>query len=155
MRCLAVTISGLKCRLACKVGDFCTKHNPLNKLDDTTCAICLENISNPVKLNACTHVFCKPCISKAIIDKRNCPCCRAIVSHGDAIKLIKSVRGKVIADIYDLHVSAVEFPWKYERPLDQWTRKMRQMAQSYYEFTGRDANACRRFTIHLANELSA
>jgi len=60
MRCIQITQANRVCKRNCTDGiDFCKQHNPLNKLDDITCAICLDPITYPMKMNFCTHVFCK------------------------------------------------------------------------------------------------
>ena len=47
--------------------------------DAVTCSICLMFIKSPVQLEPCSHVFCNSCISKWLMRKRTCPCCRLAI----------------------------------------------------------------------------
>lgn len=45
------------------------------------CAICLENLKNkPVSSVSCGHMFCTPCITRSLTDRRECPTCRTRIS---------------------------------------------------------------------------
>ena len=39
------------------------------------CSIC-EDISHPLVITLCGHPFCKPCITKWVSEKNECPVCR-------------------------------------------------------------------------------
>jgi len=125
MRCTATTKFWLKCKRNCVTGtDFCKQHNPLNTLDDTTCAICLDPITDPMKMNFCTHVFCKECISKNVIySNMKCPLCREGISPENIHKCIRHKIGKRVADKITLMMEIRILPhkWFLSRP---WTKTM-------------------------------
>lgn len=125
MRCTATTRCWLKCKRNCIVGtDFCKQHNPLNTLDDITCAICLDPITDPMKMNFCTHVFCKNCISKNVIyTNMKCPMCREGISPKNIHKCISHKIGKRVADKITLMMEIRILPhkWFNGRP---WTKTM-------------------------------
>lgn len=130
-RCTSITTSGLKCKRICSAdSDFCKQHNPLNKLNDDTCAICLDTIQDPMKLS-CRHVFCKDCISNSILRTSiNCPCCRNQVSLNNVETAIKIVCGDKAAKTYKLQVEVALFPKKWARPSYTWTREMKRLVSS-------------------------
>jgi len=52
--------------------------NPTTSLSPTQedqCSICLGLVENPASLNACTHSFCRQCITLWSKSKRHCPLC--------------------------------------------------------------------------------
>ena len=56
-------------------------------MDD--CAICLNDMSDPrakAVVTPCAHVFCRPCVAKALLQKKACPLCRAACAEGDLIE---------------------------------------------------------------------
>ena len=130
-RCTSITTSDRKCKRNCVTGtDFCKQHNPLNKLNDDTCSICLDTIKDPMKLN-CPHVFCKDCISNSIIKTSiNCPCCRNQISMNDVEMAIKIVCGDKAARTYKLQIDVNLFPSKWARPSCTWTRAMKRLVLS-------------------------
>ena len=131
MRCTSHTIAkngkrfGPVCKRNCiKGSDFCYQHNPLNKLDDTTCAICLEDIKDPLPMISCTHVFCKECINNSIAHKNiACPCCRKTVNTDIIGQCLKVKLGKIYADRFYLRL---EMNWnpKWQKPQTEWTETM-------------------------------
>lgn len=130
-RCTSITTSDRKCKRKC-VGetDFCNQHNPLNKLNDDTCAICLDTIKNPMKLS-CPHVFCKDCITNSIIQASiNCPCCRKQVSMNDVEVSIKTICGSKAVLKYKLQLSMALNPSKWVLPSCTWTREMKRLVCS-------------------------
>lgn len=51
------------------------------KLEELTCPICKELLTEPVLLNndrksPCHHTFCRECINKALVNKSECPTCK-------------------------------------------------------------------------------
>ncbi|MES1912142.1 MAG: hypothetical protein MHM6MM_004467 [Cercozoa sp. M6MM] len=53
-----------------------------NKID-TTCAICIEDeCVDPVTLVACSHVYCRSCITEWAVRKPSCPYCDASLTDG-------------------------------------------------------------------------
>ena len=49
------------------------------------CAICLDNMENPMK-QSCGHIFCKTCIIKMMEFRKsqkalNCPLCRSVMEY--------------------------------------------------------------------------
>ncbi|XP_049733958.1 E3 ubiquitin-protein ligase DTX3L-like [Elephas maximus indicus] len=48
----------------------------VDKKEEDTCAICLDNITNKQVLPDCKHEFCTPCINKAMSYKPVCPVCQ-------------------------------------------------------------------------------
>ena len=76
-QCCGITIKGRICKKKRKGMDslFCGLH----KVKDD-CAICLEELCVPKKLE-CSHSFCKKCISKwAYLTSPSCPICRHVIS---------------------------------------------------------------------------
>ena len=130
-RCTSITTSDRKCKRNCVTGtDFCKQHNPLNKLNDDTCSICLDTIRDPMKLN-CPHVFCKDCISNSIIKTSiNCPCCRNQISMNGVEIAIKTICGDKAALKYKLQIDVNLFPTKWARPSCKWTREMKRLVLS-------------------------
>ena len=115
---------GHRCTRKCSEGtDFCFQHSPLNKLEDKTCSICLDEIKDPIKMGGCTHVFCKGCISESVIHSNmNCPYCRANVGMDVIAKAFEIKIGKHMALAFKLNVDVSVNPWKWvKRP---WTKKM-------------------------------
>ena len=130
MRCTAITQhakrrNGHRCTRKCQEGtDFCHQHNPLNKLEDKTCPICLDDIKDPIKMGGCTHVFCKKCITESVMHENlTCPYCRAHVGENVVSKSIEVKFGKFAALKFSLDLEIRTFPWRWysERP---WTKGM-------------------------------
>jgi hypothetical protein len=128
MKCTSSTRAGRRCKRASVDGaDFCTQHNPL---DDSTCAICLEDIKNPLKLKWCSHVFCKECISQSVLHANvKCPCCRETIDTGTLASCISFKCGKRVADKFFLNVHIAMWPERWYRP---WTSKMKRLYFSVY-----------------------
>jgi len=136
MRCTSLTLSkngkrfGTVCKRNCAEGtDFCYQHSPLNKLEDTVCAICLEDIKNPMKMTACRHIFCKKCITDSFLYGIKCPCCRQQLDHDDIVKCIKVKLGNQIAKKYELdfEMSVYSYKWKHN-----WTKTMQKRFLEVY-----------------------
>ena len=129
-RCSAKTKSNLLCKRNCMDNtDFCRQHSPLNKLDDITCAICLEDIKNPMNIG-CSHVFCKECISKSILyNSPTCPCCRNKIWIDKIYISVKHLLGKKKADVYLLSVEMQVYT-KWSR---SWTKTMTNRYNSVME----------------------
>ena len=132
-RCSHINKNGLKCkRNSSKETDFCTQHNPLKKIEDDTCSICLESINNPMTIG-CTHVFCKECISKSIIfgvaqsQIAKCPNCRAGISMDKTIDAVEICCGERSAKLFKLRLDMATFPWKWQKPSNTWTREMKRL----------------------------
>jgi len=125
MRCSATTKCWLKCKRNCVNGiDFCSQHNPLNKLDDITCAICLDPITDPMKMNFCTHVFCKDCISSNVIyTNMKCPLCRETMSLKNIHDCISHKLNKKAANKLTLMMEIRILPHKWFQK-DTWTKTM-------------------------------
>ena len=133
-RCTSMTTGNRKCKRNCISGtDFCNQHNPLNKLNDDTCAICLDSIKNPMKLN-CPHVFCKECISNSVIYSPNkikcCPCCRNTLSLDKIETAVKTICDKKAYLTYKLRLEMGFFPYKWSCPSSTWTRQMKRLVIS-------------------------
>ena len=116
---------GRKCkRNACDGTDFCKQHNPLNKMDDTTCAICLEDIKDPLKAGACRHVFCKGCLAKSVLHTNSmCPCCRGYLGICTVSTCIEVACGKQVAERFNLQMEMEFNRSKWTRP---WTNVMKR-----------------------------
>ena len=125
MRCTATTKSWLVCkRNSCEGSDFCKQHNPLNTLDDITCAICLEDIKDPLKAGFCRHVFCKTCIANSVFNTNSmCPYCRTQLSVKTIGECIKTVMGLQARDKFLLNMEIGVYPWKWE-DRSRWTKTM-------------------------------
>ena len=132
MRCTALTKGyetdrvrrmGPRCKRNCADGtDFCKQHNPVNKLDDATCAICLDDIKNPLKLG-CAHVFCKECISETVLHRNTrCPCCRATFDCHIIHECLRVRIGQKEADKFKLEFDVAFQPWKWVKM--PWTKAM-------------------------------
>ena len=141
MRCTALTKgyendrvrrAGPRCKRTCADGtDFCKQHSPLNKMDDVTCAICLDEIQNPMKMAGCTHVYCKECIGKNIMHGHGlCPCCRTMISFNDLVTAISPLVDKTIIDTHKLEYDVTLYPWKWCKY--EWTKAMRKQFFSVY-----------------------
>ena len=127
-RCISQTVKGTVCKRNCTVdSDFCKQHNPLNKLDDLTCAVCLEDIKNPMDIG-CRHIFCKECISEAVIQNRKCPCCRADVTDYTLFKCVCTIMGLAYAYKFVLYLDMMRSPEKWRKV---WTPKMLKMTKQY------------------------
>ena len=133
MRCTANTQSYTRCKRNCvDESDFCKQHNPLNKLDDITCAICLDDIKNPIKISVCSHVFCKECIANSVLHSNlKCPCCRAQMYTLDIKECIKFRMGKQPAEKFHLHIDMGLWTerWHGGTP---WTNAMKKRYFSVY-----------------------
>lgn len=58
---------------------FREKFLSASSADTETCAICLDEISNPKQLSKCKHMFCSPCIERHFrSSKPTCPTCGAL-----------------------------------------------------------------------------
>ncbi|GFH47122.1 hypothetical protein CTEN210_03597 [Chaetoceros tenuissimus] len=55
-------------------------------IDDTSCPICLEKLSDPHIVPECCHRFCKGCIEEALEYRRECPICRGRVTSRRALR---------------------------------------------------------------------
>lgn len=111
-------------RNACDGTDFCKQHNPLNKLDDITCAICLDDIKDPIKTGGCRHVFCKGCLAKSAMNtKPLCPCCRGYLGMKTTSTCIEVVCGKQAAEIFNLKMEFEFNKRKWSRP---WSNLMKR-----------------------------
>ena len=133
-RCTANTklSRGHRCTRKCQEGtDFCFQHSPLNKLDDKTCSICLDDIKDPMKMGGCTHVFCKSCITESVMHRNmNCPYCRTNVGLDVISKAFELKIGKYAALKFELDVEVSVQPWKWiKRP---WTKKMTKEFYTVY-----------------------
>jgi len=115
---------GRKCkRNACDGSDFCKQHNPLNKLDDIMCAICLEDIKDPIKAGSCRHIFCKGCLATSVLNTNSlCPCCRTHLGVHTVVTCVEVVCGKESANRFTLRMEMAMNPHKWtKRP---WTTTM-------------------------------
>jgi hypothetical protein len=118
------TVDGHRCTRKCSEGtDFCFQHSPLNKLEDKTCSICLDEIKDPLKMDGCTHVFCKTCIVESVMHcNMKCPYCRANVGLDVISKAFEIKIGKHAAIQFRFEVDVSCQPWKWvKRP---WTKHM-------------------------------
>jgi SNF2 family DNA or RNA helicase len=52
----------------------------LNKLEDTSCSLCLETITRPTITN-CLHIFCHDCIKRSLEFRKQCPMCRGTLQE--------------------------------------------------------------------------
>jgi len=119
-------------RNACDGTDFCKQHNPLNRMDDITCAICLEDIKDPLKTGGCSHIFCKGCLANSV-DQTNllCPYCREQLEICTVSTCIEVTHGKQMADRFNLRME-MEFSRQWRKP---WTDKMyRRFAFAFPEY---------------------
>ena len=117
-------VKGPRCTRKCSEGtDFCFQHSPLNKLEDKTCSICLDEIKDPIKMGGCTHVFCKGCITESVMHSNmNCPYCRANVGMDVIAKAFEIKIGKHMALAFKLNVDVSVNPWKWVK--HPWTKQM-------------------------------
>lgn len=56
-------------------------------MDD--CAICYNDMSDPAAhatVTPCAHVFCRTCVTAALLEKKACPLCRGPCAEGDLIE---------------------------------------------------------------------
>ena len=66
-----------------------------NKLKNESCSICYEEFDeckDIVKLDVCSHIYHKECIKDWLINKNNCPMCRATTDNDFINKLKKNVK---------------------------------------------------------------
>ena len=146
MRCIAITQNsgrkgqfgqelrdGHRCKRSCAGdSDFCKQHNPLNTLEDQTCAICLDDIKNPMKMESCSHVFCKECLTESVVHASvNCPCCREGMSSKFIATCIKHKVGKYAADKFLLTVDMVLRPELWTAT-HLWTEDMMRRFTAVY-----------------------
>ena len=135
MRCSYITNNrrGIKCkRNACDESDFCKQHNPLNKLDDITCAICLDDIKDPVQTGWCTHLFCRDCIAESVVNTNTkCPCCRQPISVDTIGMCIRLKHRKDLADKFVLDMDIIMYPNKWGN-VNRWTKAMKKMFDTVY-----------------------
>ena len=54
----------------------------ISNIEDKSCAICLDNLRNPLILN-CTHSYCATCIMMWIRTNKKCPECRKEINISD------------------------------------------------------------------------
>ena len=128
------TLDGHRCTRTCQDGtDFCFQHNPLNKLDDKTCSICLDDIKNPIKMDGCTHVFCKTCIADSVFHgNMTCPCCRTHMGVDVLAECFELKISKYVALKFRLDVDIAISPWRWDanRP---WTQSMTRRYLAVYQ----------------------
>ena len=58
------------------------------------CAICQSALVDPVTTTSCKHTFCRDCISRALVEKPQCPIDRSalgVVNLRDTEMLVKLV----------------------------------------------------------------
>jgi hypothetical protein len=122
---------GRKCkRNACDGTDFCKQHNPLNKLDDTTCAICLDDIKDPLKTGGCRHIFCKGCLARSALNNNIlCPCCRGYLGVNTLSTCIEVMCGKQRAMQFELQIEIGLNQYKWNRP---WSKDMQRRFRIAY-----------------------
>jgi hypothetical protein len=122
---------GRRCkRNACDDSDFCKQHNPLNKMDDITCAICLDDIKDPLKTQGCRHIFCKMCLANsALRNNTKCPCCRSHLGMDTLSTCIEVVCGKQASEKFKLDIDMQLYEYKWSRP---WTKTMQKRVAFVY-----------------------
>ena len=59
------------------------KYVDVNSLQDTTCSVCMDKLTNPIQLS-CGHLFCEDCISQWFEKKTTCPLCRKVIKKGSS-----------------------------------------------------------------------
>ncbi|XP_061413288.1 probable E3 ubiquitin-protein ligase DTX3 [Lethenteron reissneri] len=52
--------------------------NPIQKNNQDTCPICMDDFTNKTSLKRCKHSFCKECIDQAMKSKSVCPICQTV-----------------------------------------------------------------------------
>jgi hypothetical protein len=57
----------------------------LRVVENTTCPVCCDEISNKVIVTCCNNPFCFECISMSISHKPQCPVCRASIGISDIL----------------------------------------------------------------------
>jgi hypothetical protein len=62
----------------------------LSNIDDKNCAICLDNLNNPLILN-CSHSYCASCIMMWIRTNKKCPECRTEINISDITLVTNTV----------------------------------------------------------------
>ena len=72
--------------LEIKINDLTLR---LSNIDVKNCAICLDNLTNPLILN-CTHSYCAPCIMMWIRTNKKCPECRTEINISDTTLVTNS-----------------------------------------------------------------
>jgi len=72
----AITNMDDLCQELSKQSGFATEVlKTLDKIEETTCCLCLETMVRPT-ITDCLHLFCHDCIKKSLEFKNNCPQCR-------------------------------------------------------------------------------
>ena len=65
----------------------------LQQVGEDDCAICLIPPTLPV-ITRCAHVFCRPCIEKALEKDKRCPLCRGECEGTDLVQPEEEVEEK-------------------------------------------------------------
>lgn len=57
-------------------------------IKDYECMICIQemDLDNTLSIKCCTKMFCKGCITKSLIAKKECPACRTKTEVSDLFK---------------------------------------------------------------------
>ena len=50
----------------------------VNILPGLKCQICFNLVWEPVEIENCSHIFCKYCINKSLMERKICPACRQL-----------------------------------------------------------------------------
>lgn len=77
-------------RISCKIKLIT---NNLNNIDNDDCAICCDDLKEPLLLD-CSHIFCSKCIFgwiKMKIRNPRCPNCRTLIKSDKIIKVSNSI----------------------------------------------------------------
>lgn len=69
--------------------------NRLSDIDNKTCPICINNITNPIILK-CTHTYCMQCILTWIKNNTKCPECRNIINISEIIYMTDVIEKSII-----------------------------------------------------------
>ena len=63
----------------------CVLDNALDALErELRCPICLDSLSDPLRLSTCKHVFCRLCLERALVERSACPLCFESASRRSA-----------------------------------------------------------------------
>ena len=80
------------------------------------CPICRATLLDPVIALDCQHVFCRACLSRALLDSRTCPIDRSPIEQSR----ISKAPGLVRAMLDELAVSCTACEWQGRR--EDWEK---------------------------------
>lgn len=94
----------------------------LNKLEGTSCSLCLETIERPTITN-CLHIFCHDCIKRSLEFRKQCPMCRCTLEE-DRFKEIKQTMEEETIDGFVIKTDTLGRRVKIDSNLASLYKKM-------------------------------